>query len=40
MPIAWFRTAGNFLRSIYDVIWNVSQLDWEEDTVRWEEHTG
>jgi len=40
MPIAWFRTASNFLRSVYDVIWNISQLDWDESNVKWEEHTG
>ena len=40
MPIVWFRTASNFLRSDYDVIWNVSQLDWDESNVKWEEHTG
>jgi len=38
--ITWFRTSANFLRLVYDVIWNISKLDWEEDTVRWEEHTG
>ena len=38
--ITWFRTNSNFLRSVYDVIWNVSQLDWGESNVKWEEHTG
>jgi len=36
----WFRTNSNFLRQVYDVIWNISQLDWEENNVKWEEHTG
>jgi len=40
MPIVWFRTARNFLRSVYDVIWNISKLDWDESNVKWEEHTG
>jgi hypothetical protein len=40
MPLGWKRTGLNFLRSIYDVIWNISQLDWEENTVKWEELTG
>ena len=34
------RTQLNFLKSIYDVIWNITQLNWEEDNVKWEEHTG
>jgi len=38
--ITWFRTQLNFLRSVYDVIWNISQLNYEEDNVKWEEHTG
>jgi hypothetical protein len=38
--ITWRRTQLNFLRSIYDVIWNITQLNWEEDNVKWEEHTG
>jgi len=40
MPIVWKRTVSTFLRLIYDVIWNISKLDWEESTVKWEEHTG
>ena len=40
MPLGWKRTGLNFLRSVYDVIWNISKLDWEEDNVKWEEHTG
>ena len=40
MPITWFRTSVGFLRVFYDVIWNISQLDWEENNVKWEEHTG
>ena len=40
MPIVWKRTLSNFLRSVYDVIWNISKLDWEENNVKWEEHTG
>jgi len=40
MPLTWFRTSVGFLRVIYDVIWNISQLDWEENNVKWEEHTG
>jgi hypothetical protein len=38
--ITWRRTQLNFLKSIYDVIWNITQLNWEEDNVKWEEHTG
>ena len=38
--ITWFRAGSNFLRQIYDVIWNISQLDWDESNVKWEEHTG
>ncbi len=38
--ITWVRTQLNFLKSIYDVIWNITQLNWEEDNVKWEEHTG
>jgi len=38
--ITWFRTQLNFLRSVYDVIWNISQLNYEEDNVKWNEHTG
>ena len=38
--ITWFRTQLNFLRSVYDVIWNISQLNYEEDNVKWDEHTG
>ena len=40
MPLGWKRTGLNFLRSICDVIWNITQLNWEEDNVKWEEHTG
>ncbi len=40
MPLGWKRTQLNFLKSIYDVIWNITQLNWEEDNVKWEEHTG
>tara|TARA_Y100001938_G_scaffold148940_1_gene234172 strand:+ start:663 stop:782 length:120 start_codon:yes stop_codon:yes gene_type:complete len=36
----WYRTSANFLKQIYDVIWNIIQLNWEEDNVKWEEHTG
>ena len=38
--ITWARAQLNFLKSIYDVIWNITQLNWEEDNVKWEEHTG
>ena len=38
--ITWRRTQLNFLKSIFDVIWNITQLNWEEDNVKWEEHTG
>ena len=38
--ITWRRTQLNFLKTIYDVIWNITQLNWEEDNVKWEEHTG
>ena len=38
--ITWRRTQLNFLKSIYDVIWNITHLNWEEDNVKWEEHTG
>ena len=38
--ITWRTTQLNFLKSIYDVIWNITQLNWEEDNVKWEEHTG
>jgi len=38
--INWFRTSSNFLRLVYDVIWNISQLNYEEDNVKWNEHTG
>ena len=38
--ITWYRTSVNFLRQVYDVIWNITQLNWEEDNVKWEEHTG
>jgi|TARA_R110001606_G_scaffold340961_1_gene489293 hypothetical protein len=38
--ITWFRTQLNFLRSIYDVIWNKIQLDYDESNVKWEEYTG
>ena len=38
--ITWFRAGSNFLRQIYDVIWNISKLNWEENNVKWEEHTG
>tara|TARA_R100000995_G_scaffold79884_1_gene51253 strand:+ start:622 stop:741 length:120 start_codon:yes stop_codon:yes gene_type:complete len=38
--ITWFRAGSNFLKQIYDVIWNISQLNWEEGNVKWEEHTG
>ena len=38
--ITWRRTQLNFLKSIYDVIWNITQLNWEEDNVKWNEHTG
>ena len=38
--ITWFRTSANFLRQIYDVIWNKVKLDWDEDNVKWDEHTG
>jgi hypothetical protein len=40
MPLGWKRTTINFLRSIYDVIWNKIQLDYDESNVKWEEHTG
>ena len=40
MPLGWTITGLNFLKSIYDVIWNITQLNWEEDNVKWEEHTG
>ena len=40
MPIVWKRTVSNFLRSVYDDISNISQLDWDESNVKWEEHTG
>ena len=40
MPLTWKRNASNFLRSVYDVIWNISQLNYEEDNVKWNEHTG
>jgi len=40
MPLGWKRTTINFLKSVYDVIWNVTQLNWEEDNVKWNEHTG
>ena len=40
MPLGWKRTTLNFLRSIYDVIWNKIQLDYNEINVKWEEHTG
>ena len=40
MPLGWKRTTINFLKSIYDVIWNVSKLDWDESNVKWDEHTG
>jgi len=40
MPLGWKRTGLNFLRSIYDVIWNKIQLDYNEINVKWEEHTG
>ena len=40
MPLGWKRTTINFLKSVYDVIWNITQLNWEEDNVKWEEHTG
>jgi len=36
----WYRTSANFLKQIYDVIWNITQLNYEEDNVKWEEHTG
>ena len=36
----WYSTSANFLKQIYDVIWNITQLNWEEDNVKWEEHTG
>ncbi len=38
--LAWTRTSLNFLKSVYDVIWNITRLNWEEDNVKWEEHTG
>ena len=38
--ITWFRTSANFLRQIYDVIWNKVKLDSDEDNVKWDEHTG
>ena len=38
--LAWTRRSLNFLKSVYDVIWNITQLNWEEDNVKWEEHTG
>ncbi len=34
------RQIVNFFNSIYDVIWNISKLDWNEDNVNWEDHTG
>jgi hypothetical protein len=34
------RQVVNFFNSIYDVIWNKSQLDWNESNVTWEDHTG
>ena len=40
MPLTWKRTGLNFLRSIYDVIWNKVQLDFNEINVKWDEHTG
>ena len=40
MPLGWKRRGLNFLKSIYDVIWNITQLNYEEDNVKWEEHTG
>jgi hypothetical protein len=40
MPLTWKRTGLNFLRSIYDVIWNKIQLDYDESNVKWEEYTG
>ena len=40
MPLGWKRTGLNFLRSIYDVIWNKIQLDYDESNVKWEEYTG
>ena len=40
MPLAWKRTSLDFLRSIYDVIWNKIQLDYDESNVKWEEYTG
>ena len=40
MPLTWKRTGLNFLRSIYDVIWNKIQLDYDESNVKWEEDTG
>jgi len=40
MPLTWKRNASNFLRLVYDVIWNISQLNYEEDNVKWNEHTG
>jgi hypothetical protein len=38
--LTWYRTNVNFLKQIYDVIWNITQLNYEEDNVKWEEHTG
>jgi len=34
------RQVVNFFVSIYDVMWNIIKLDWNEDTVNWEEHDG
>jgi hypothetical protein len=38
--ITWARTQLNFLKSIYDVTWNIVRLDWDESNVKWDEHTG
>ena len=41
--ITWFRSSVGFLRQIYDIAWSgaeASYLKWEENTVKWEEHTG